>query len=554
MADESYAVVRVSLEAKIGNFEFDDVVQYAAGFAMNDIPTASIMVAVGRNVQNDKLATIHKAVDTLRSVTMPAYVWLLVTTLDRRNASSGLEVVSKKRIKIFEGDAVGTGWQRSATGAQFTINLLHWLARLNYTSAVSASSHPGNPSDWSYPALHGALGLGSAASAGGNSPGVPSWVPMVHNGLINEAALRDIWGKALHMWMSDIAKRDFIDSRLIGNQVGGGSVTVLDVLKRIGPNGDGQPLNVELGGADAALVAEGLRHALQFESGNSWINTTLWGKLVGEWSPAYWFAVIPRIEDALIVPFTGGLSGDHWARIGDNDYTQCDINAQLRQVLRAVGIVHPVTWQTGANLNAGAIADNRGGLCGWYQPPKLDQGMVLLKDAPSWLSQPLFESAFSLRSQAASGGTVGTAVDNKEAGNPQTPARDLAAMQKQHRGIMDNYAHQWYTIECLKGRTGELAGKLRFDISPGSNILIEAGSARNVPQVEDGLAVDIYATVTRVTYVINAETQQAGTGFSLAHIRTKAENEDEVTSTSKPPLYQNAWRGAVLHKDFTPKK
>ena len=554
MAGESYAVVRVRLEAKIGSHTFDDVVQYASGFAMNDIPTASIMVAVGRNVKTDKLATIHTAVNELRSVTMPAYVWLLVQTLDKMNASSGLEVVSEKKILIFEGDAVGTGWQRSTTGAQFTIHILHWLARLNYTSAVSASSHPGNPSDWTYPAIHRAIGLGSGESTG-TMAGDPSWVPMINKGSINEAALRDIWGNALHSWMTHIANDDPVDLRLKGGQKGGGSVTVIDALKRIGPNGDGKPLNVELGGADAAIVAEGLRQALQAESGNSWINTTLWGKLIGEWSPAYWFAVIPRVSDALIVPFTGGLSGDHWAKIGDEDYAQCDINAQLRQVLRAVGIVHPVTWQTGANLNAGAIAENRGGMCGWYQPEKLDQGMVLLKDAPSWLAQPLFESAFSLYSQAADGqGTVGTEVDDKQAGQPQKPERDLAETQKKQRGIMDNYAHQWYTIECLKGRTGELAGKLRFDIAPGSNIFVEAGSSRNVPQSEDGLAVDIYATVTRVTYVINAETQQAGTGFSLAHIRTKAENENEITSTAKPPLYTEAWRGAVLHKDFTPKK
>ena len=100
-------------------------------------------------------------------------------------------------------------------------------------------------------------------------------------------------------------------------------------------------------------------------------------------------------------------------------------------------------------------------------------------------------------------------------------------------------------MESLKGRVGELSGKLRFDISPGSNVLVHAAGARNIDNA-DQIQEDIYATVTQVSYVINAESQKAGTAFSLAHIRSASENTSPATSVRHPPLYANAWPGARL--------
>jgi hypothetical protein len=534
-----HAVIKIRLRAQIGEFNFDDVVQYASSWAINSIPTASIMVAVGRNVKTQKLAKIHEAVKTLTADTL-AEVFLTTTVVDINRATAG--VPNGKEIKIFSGKLSGTGWQRTENGAHFTIHMLHWLAALNHSSSVSASLHPGSPADLTYPAVYPSIGLRNTTP---NSSTLPSWVPNLTSSSVNTGSFTDMWGKILLPWMETIANDDPYDrAQNTGN--GKGDPDALDALSRMAPNPEGQPLELDLRGVSGAVLADGLRTALVNEIGGSWINTTLWGKLVGEWSPAYWFSVIPRVEDALIVPFTGGLAGKQWAVIGDEDYANADLNAQLHQVLKAVGIVHPIGTSSSFDLGAGLPQVSRSGFLGFYRPETVTKGMVLLKDAPKWLSDPAVVHMLSFYAEDANR-TLGTntAMDEAGTGGEQNPKRDIGNDISQLKGLASAYAHQWYVLEALKGRTGEIAGKLRFDIAPGSNVLVIAGGARNIPQA-DAVTEDIYATVTQVAYVINAEAQQAGTAFSLAHIRTAKENSDPGTSVEKPPLYKNAWPGAKL--------
>lgn len=533
-----HAVIKIKLRAVIDGVNYDDIVQYASAWALNSIPMASILVAVGRNVNTGELATIHKTIKTMVT-RLKAEVFLSTTVMDVEQATPGLP--NGQEIKIFEGRVVGTGWQRTETGAHFTIHLMHWIGDLNNGSSVSASLHPGSPGDMAYPAVFPALGLTTIDPS--TSP-LPAWVPGISSRSVNVASFSDIWGNILLPWMKTIAADDPYDQALNGAGAGGDPDTIA-ALERIGPADDGTALNLDLRGATGAILADSMRGALVNEIGGNWINTTLWGKLIGDWAPAYWFSVVPRVNDALIVPFTGGLQGEPWAVIGDEDYAFSDMNSQLTQLLRAVGIVFPIETATSFDLNIGLPQTARGGLMGLYRPDGLERGMVLLKDAPKWLSDPMAVHMLSLYAEGINGTPIGTAVDQAGVGGEQLPERDVDQGIEELKGIASAYAEQWYVLESLKGRTGEVAGKLRFDIAPGSNILVIAGGARNVPQAQ-AVSEDIYATVTQVSYLISAENQKAGTAFSLAHIRTERENTTPGTSIDKPPLYQEAWRGAKL--------
>lgn len=535
-----HAVVRLKLRAVIGDIEFTDIAQYTASFAMNSIPVASLTMAIGRNVETGQLATIHDAVNNLK-VQLKAEVFLTATVGSVEQTVAG--VADGDEIKIFEGKAVGTGFRRSQSGANFVINLLHWLGDLNYTSAISGSLHPGCPADFAYPAIFEAQQLG--LNTGDPTAGSPSWVPMLSDAAVTSGSLNDIWGNVLHKWMQRVASDDTFDQAILGGQPGGGNENTLAALDKLGPNGAGAPLSLKSGEVNRDVIASGIRQALINETGGNWLNTTLWGKLVGEWAPAYWFSVIPRVEDGLIVPFTGGLQGAPWAVIGAEDYLPADMSSQLHQVLRGVGILHPIMFFSGIDMNKGAIPVDRGGVAGWYQPEQIEHGMVLLKDAPKWLSDPVIPYTFSRNAEGVDGAEVNTNLDEADAGQPRQPDIDLQQVQEGYKDIMTAYAKQWYVLEVLKGRTGEVAGKLRFDICPGSNVLVVAGGARNVPAAS-ALQTDIYATVTQVSYVINAEGQQAGTAFSLAHIRTEQENQTEGMAIEGPPLYQDPWSGAKM--------
>jgi hypothetical protein len=59
----------------------------------------------------------------------------------------------------------------------------------------------------------------------------------------------------------------------------------------------------------------------------------------------------------------------------------------------------------------------------------------------------------------------------------------------------------------------------------------------------------LYAMVTHVSFVINAEQHTAGTSLSLMSVRHKAENESDTynLTADAPPLYpESAWSGGPL--------
>lgn len=540
-----YAIVRLHLSAQIGEVKFDNISQFVSTFAVNTLPAASLLVAVGRDAATNRLAEIHTSLNLL-PVNAIAHVWLTADVVDIERAEAG---VTQQRTRIFKGTFTGVGWQRNGDTGHFSLHLSHWLNSLDYASAMSASLHPGSPAAYAYPAVFPQVGFSNVAPGAGS----PAWTAVISDAQVTSESLSDIWGNVLHPWMTSRAEDDPIDEALSGD-IGEGNAAALGALELMRPNPAGKPLALKSGAGDRDIISSGLRKALMSETGGNWINNTLWGKLVGEWAPAYWFSVVPRVEDALIVPFAGGLSGEPWAVIGAEDYASTELSGQLGQVLRAVGIAHPLGTATGFDAGLG-VPFELSGLSGFYQPDGIDTGMLLLKQPPKWLSDPLLVNEFGMLAEGLDGNPVNTAMDEEDVGGdrrkfvigkavPQ-PREAVAEKLKQHQDIMTQYAKQWYVLEMLKARSGTVAGKLRFDVCPGSNVLVKAGSVINVPQAID-VQADLLATVSHVAIAINSESQRAGTVFTLSHIRTATENQKPGFSIDGPALYEEAWPGASL--------
>jgi hypothetical protein len=435
---------------------------------------------------------------------------------------------------LFDGIVVGTGWQRSTNGANFVIYAQHWLADLHYSSAFSGASHPGNLADFTYAAGYqstdvkaaGALDLG--------------WVPHTDiAGKVKKADLEgDLWENVLKKWMIQVSEQDPIDDRLSDAT---SNTAALDALAKMKSEEMGM---TDLDG-DSEAIGNAVVWSLNKAMGRADYNNTLWGKLVGEWSPQYWFTVVPRVEDAYIVPFTGALRGDPWKEIFAGDYVHCELHTGMSQILRAVGIAYPVEFCAGGNTNPGEHAALRRGLAGLHKATT-EKGLVLVKDPPLWLA----EAAQHYKYCKTSCGIlperipIRSAYTMEDVGPEQDPPNSPEDNQEEWKGILDKYAHQWFMLEMLKGRQGELSGRLRFDIAPGSQVKIESG--RDPFIIGDDLGEPFFASVTRVTCLINSERQRAGTSFSLAHIRNEKENEDDGTSVAEPPLYKKGWRGKEL--------
>lgn len=548
MPQSRWAAMRFKLRAFINGIEFE-VVQVVASFEMNAIPTCSITVAVGRNIRPPmQAAAAHTHLGKLKNRN-EVLVYLNVEPLGSQGGAPNSW--PKGPILIFAGHVTGTGWQRSTNGANFTIHAEHWLAELNYTSSINGASHPGNPAAFTYPAGFEMMQLGGG---GGTDVG---WLYHVQldNGVTADMAKADLWENVLKPWALQVSKMPPEDARLAGGlEMPSGNDGAREILEG---KGDykivSDSMSMQLDGPDSYALGNNLARALEKSMGNNVLNTTLWGKIVGEWSPAFWFSVVPRVEDALIVPFVGSLGpNQEFVRIKSGDYVQCDLQASVPQQLAAIGIQHPVEWLCGGNTNFATFKEESGGLAAVYPTPPKKKGVILMKECPYWMADPVQGYLFGRSAEGVQPrAPIGGPNDALNIGQGKDPPVDPDKNKKEFRDVIMRYAQHWYILEQLSGRTGEISGRLRFDVAPGSQVLVEAGQDKHLAGA-DALAMPFFASVAKVTYLINAEIQRAGTSFTLAHIRNAAENEDPDTSIDVPPMYVKAWNGKVLIDGFTP--
>lgn len=551
-----WAAVRFGIIVEVNGNRYE-AVQYVASFELNSIPTCSLTVAVGRNVRTQEPAQAHK---TLGDVKLRNFISVKLKMQALGSDGGAPNFWPADEFPIFLGYVTGTGWKRSTSGAAFTIHAEHWLGDLNYSSAVSGSSHPGNPAAFTYPAGHRHMRLQSAGGELSGAPaGSPLWVPHFEDGEITASmAEDDLWARVLQPWLVAISQDDPIDKRLIGPEDPLGNDAALAILTGSGEGDEkfeikSENMGMSLDGPNTVVLGNSIGMSLQKTRGENLFNTTLWGKVIGEWSPAYWFTVVPRVSDAIVAPFVGALAGQEWAVIKEGDYVQCDLHGAVPQALRAVGLHCPVEWITGANVNGGFYDAQKGGLAAvWPQTDMPRKGVVMMKDIPSWLADAVHSWRYGLVAEGVQPRqAIGNAAgDPKDVGPAMDPPEDPNKSMSDYHSVLIDYAHQWFVLEQLKGRVGELSGRLRFDIAPGSQVKVEAGSDPFIQ--DDALSQPFWASVSKVTYLINSEAQRAGTSFTLAHIRNEKENEDPFTSVERPPLYKEGWRGKAMVDLFAP--
>lgn len=543
----SWAKLAFKVRAKIGGVEFKDVVRFGCTFEGSSVPSAGLVVAVGADADGNP-ATIHANIDKIVSGAA-AEVFLTVIPQGSDNLKEPL-LNLKDEVRIWLGRVAGVAINRSLDEASVLIQLTHWLEDLNGPSSLNSVVHPHSSGDFA----HGAIYPGLRTKGG--EAGTRTWVPLIDDKeiAITDGALEtDLWKNILHPWLLRMAQADIAKVDTFPGESTNGNVDAQAALARMtNASKFAVPLAMNLTKADGGAIAAGVRNALTSESFQSWVHTTLWGKLIGEWVPSYFFTVIPRIEDALVVPFAGSLrtpyiavNGDEYS-INDHDHTHSSSVNLMTQQLRAVGVWHAATMDLNGN---GAPQTEDVGyktIAGWYQSSR-PSGMVLIKESPNWLQNAVSPGTYAADSADADR-TNGVGHAAAPGGGAPPKKTAPGAVVKSLKNILDNFAHHWYTLEQLKGRTLEISGKLRFDIAPGSTLKIQGGAGKTVGN--DQLNVIYFATVLRTSIMLDCENQQAGTAFSLAHVRTAAENASNDSSVETPPLYTKAWTGAPLADVF----
>lgn len=533
---------RKSLTLEVeGAGEFE-VVQYSSSWAANEIPTAAVMLALGRNARSQAHAKIHTAGRSLKQM-QKATVWFAPQLeYDRdRDWPPG-------RRKIFDGYFTGFAYRKISGKVTVIGNLIHWLAALGFGSCLTKNGHVSNPTQ-----LNAAAVLQSLASSGGGEGNYISL--LVPAQLVAPEVTNDMW-KAIKGVFCELSK---VDTMPCGpQQECGGDGTFAkndvaqDALGRIeGPAAGcdrayrwGVPLKIETAGV--STIQDDIATAIGNETVESYSATTFWDKLVAQFCPMFGMAVVPMVETALLAADVPAYNGGHWKEVATDEYDSFDLTRELHRPLRAVGVVAGYESQARAGVEEpGDVLPIIGG-CYAEDSVKPGDGTILYVPSPAWLrvmhTQPRYVGDTTGLTAERASKTATTPVDPARPSEPTPDALGINANK-----LYELYAHEVYVNQMLRGQGGSFSGKLRFDIAPLSILKLNATTEKFIGPGQDDLAATVYGCVQRVTVSINAEAGMAGTTFQLSHVRTERENQEKRTSVDRHPLFGTAIHGGGKH-------
>lgn len=529
------------------------LVHYVSSFAINEIPRAECYLALGRRADRLSVkAELHESASTLTRQLPAKVVFSPAGEYDNRRKRW-----PKGARTIFEGYFMGMGYRKLHGRVMAVAHLIHWLADLTYSSCLSKLSHPSNPGQLTYKLFQLTTDTGIRGRPINIGQHIGSELLQVHLG-------EDIWKgiKRFLVLLANTSLMDFDLNRVVaGDPDGIGNTAALAALARIeGPSESpeskdyqwAEPIRFIDTDARQQMI-DSLTLAINNEQVQSFFHATFWDYLISAIAPMLKIALIPRVDDALVVPMIPGLRSTWRKEISIDDYDSIDTNALRSRPLRAVAIHSPFGTPTGIDVNA---PPNIYWIGGFYRPGEDDteKGVILNQTPPPWLM-----------SLSTSGVPEGYAASSTGVQNNTAPRTSTTAIAKvgdlQPAGpqptqtavdandIFDRWAHAVYVEETLRGRTGVFHCPLRFDICPGSSILIR-GSAERFLGKNDTLATDLYGLVTRMTISIGAEQRECSTTYQCAYLRSPEENKSDRTSLDEHPLYQGKFLGAPLVDDY----
>jgi len=540
-------IVGLRLEIEGRNLE---VTQLTCTYALNEIPRATCVLGVGRNARNVlRSAGIHEAAPALDQLVKAKIFWKPSGDFDH------VFKWSEEEMMLFDGYVIGFGYEKINGQMQAMVSLGGWLMDLAASSSLSQASHPSNPSNYAYSAVHSPGGSGSA-----NKPS-----NLFQQDSFSPAFEDDVW-TGIKDNLCRLANRNLIN-RNLGDEIAGVNQTTpetpntqaLEALKRIeGGSEDcafvgerfGPPLVFDAGEFSLS-IARGVADAFSETMLNSYAYHTFWDKIIGELGPSFMFSLVPMVDRAMVVPFQPGSRALWKKEIKAEEYDHIGFDVSMGRPIKTMIVQNDFTSQTMINVGIAADEFGRFGIGGFFRPgdKTSETGVIKFIKAPSWIGNIASTAIYAANTtgvkskNSTPSATTPSAKTDKDTDKSPKVLNDAAVE------MCNKWARAMYALEALQGRVGSVSGKLRFDIAPGSNIRIAAK-----PEIflgaEDSLATDLIGQVSRVTFSIDAEGSKAGTAFRLFNVRTAAENTSDKTSVDGHPLYTHSFTGAPLIPEY----
>ena len=558
MADKSNNWAMVDLSAENGAAELVlrvgrggtqiPISQFSMSYGLNDIPKATALVALGRDARTGEPSPIYEQIAEIKQMA-PVRVFIRGNLGDwspRGQDGAKESFPIAKDATIFIGYVSGISYRRSAGRVSLVLNLVNQLVDLSLSSGGSKDVVPGSPSDLMLPLGLEGSGAGTAADKFSDelrqdldvdfSEGV---LKVLHNlSIDNQIQPHDaeIWCEGPDGPISEKAENGMAASVIEGKGRWQGINNWTGLETDVSEYVEKYPLLVAASAVEKAATAIGAHVT------SSLAGTSMWGMMIGSMLSDFGCGVIPWAAGAIVAPILT-MARDAQMILKAGDYVDFDLSTMSQRPLYGVGVL--------GNFQMGTINDSANAkVCAGStfvaktdENIPLNDGMWMFVGAPRWM-----DDWVNFDPKAA----VGEADIIKTLSKPSHDATgvDEAAIKrnpgeevKVWNDAMKQYAQMIYASNALRGREGTVVGKLRFDIAPGTTIMIQAkgdkylGEYSDSDELSDGvdtLATDMYGFVAKVHISINAEQASATTAFELTNLRTEAENEQVSGRFSMP--------------------
>jgi hypothetical protein len=554
MGNEPYIRTEFTLTATINGVEFKDVVSYQSAFALNIIPTCSLTLAAGREVRSGEEATIHKQLESLEPRSKATVTLTIKSTQGRLN-SPILDGMKDGTYTIFEGYYAGMGYQRSHNNASYTLHLIHWLDDLNCSSVLNGNWFPGAPHD-----LAQAASVSAVSELTGGSGSYAAGIPLIDlkkdgKNVVSKSNMeKDLWAEVLKPIFEALAKMKHMFTQTDGGEFAApgavdgfeNNAAALRALARmIGDAPVPAKLDLDLGGVDALLISISAHEGISRLILNGMAYSSFWSKLTGEIGPSFLFSISPGVTFAQPIPFFAGLQKEYKTIYGE-EYNYANFNANVAHLIESINVFYSPQASSGA-YDGGVTPASIGYNDPWGRYPEKGKvrvrGNIMARDPPIWLCNPRYAVLWTRETTLHY--PAGSTAD-PEKGKPKSSEGPLEPKELEENvktsTILTRFCEHWYKSAILGQRYGEMSGKFRLDIAPGSILKIEPPDSA-IGQEK----TTMWASVIQVGLMINAETHQAGTSFVLSNLRNTKENRDTVHFVKNiPPLYKTAWPGGPL--------
>lgn len=519
------------------------IAQFTMTYGLNSIPSATAMIAMGRNARTGAASSIYTQAHQLSQMA-PAKVEIRGPMGDWSPIGQSGRKISWPAGQhiLFTGYVSGTSYKRAVGKIFLVLNLTHRLVDLAMSSGGSADVVPGAPNDLMLPTLAEGAGGAVAGTAGSKftkelpddlrddfSNGILKCLHYVSQN--NQLQTNEAWCTG----DGPEAPANGIRANARAAQVieGDGDWRGIRNYKTTSNYTKKYPLTIHTQGADYTASVLGSRIA------GSLAGASMWSMLIGSLIPEFGVFLIPTAQDAYLAPVIP-MSRQIGKTIYASEFVDFDMTAASQRPLFGVGVMSNYATASVARVPS----DNKQCVGATYvarvndDPDEVPQndGMWLFVQAPGWMDDWANFDPEALNGDPAVNAMLGQAANDAVGGAPNKNVnRNPDDEVLKWNDVMRNFAQMMYASNALKGRQGRLTGKLRFDIAPGTTIRVSARDRSGGDK--DQLPTDVYGLVSEVTTTIKSEPASCATTFSLTNLRSGLENDSARFSMDTHPFF-----------------